>query len=706
MSKMRTALGVAALALGLAAGGAEARVQRIVVDATGPAHDGAPVGAAGPYETIRGRIFGDLDPTDPRNAAIGDIALAPRDAAGRVAYVATFTAMRPADPARRTGGLIYQVVNRGNTTLADLSVFHPGATLIESGWQGDLLANCAGEYPCTSLAAPWTGPLQVLQVPVARNPDGGAITGPVFGRILDTAGSTGRLVVFRTPLPYKAVTLDTNAATLRSVGSETIEGRQTDIRAVAPADWAWADCAETPFPGRPDPTRICLRNGFDPARSYEVTFPARDPLVLGIGFAATRDLVAFLRDESRDAAGTPNPLAGEVRWTLIRGTSQSGNFLKSLLHNGFNEAESGRRVFDGAWPHIAARQNPLNFRFALPDGATNLYEPGSEGVLWWTAYDDAARGRGTGSLLARCRATDTCPRIFETFGANEVWYLRLTPGLLGTDARADLPLPEGVRRYYFPGTGHGGGRGGVRHAGVQAEGCSLPANPNPENDTNRALLDAMVAWITEGREPPPSAYPRLDRGDFRPATAAGLGFPSIPGVAFRDDILNPLLDYDYGPDFDYANLGGVITRQPPAIRRVIPLLAVRVDADGNEVGGVPSVLHAAPLGTYLGWNLTASGFRRGLICGLSGGYVPFARTRAEREAAGDPRPSLQERYGTREGHACAVAAAAARGVAARFLRPEEAERTVAAARESDVLAGVTPGPEDAARARALCAARG
>ncbi len=698
---MRRALAACAALLGLGLASAEARVQRLVVDATGPALAGAPVGEAGPYEQIRGRIFGELDPADPRNAVIQDIALAPRNAAGRVEYVATFTILRPADPARRNGGLVYQVVNRGNTTLAESSQFHPGTTLVESGWQGDLLANCAAEYPCTSLATPWPNErLQVLQVPVARNADGTAITGPVFGRILDTAGSTGRLVVFRTPLPYKAVTLDTSAATLRSIGAETIEGRQSDIREVPSADWAWADCTEQPFPGRPDPTRICLKDGFDPARSYEVTFPARDPLVLGIGFAATRDLVAHLREAAQD-----NPLAGEVRWTLIRGTSQSGNFLKSLLHNGFNESEAGRRVFDGARPHIAARQNPLNFRFALPDGATNLYEPGSEGVLWWTDYEDAARGRGTGSLLARCRATDTCPRIFETFGGNEVWYLRLTPGLIGTDARADLPLPDTVRRYYFPGTGHGGGRGGVRHAPAAApEGCVLPNNPNPVTDTNRALLDAMVAWITEGREPPASVYPRLDRDELRPATREGLGFPAIPGLGFRDDILNPLLDYDFGPEFDHANLRGVITRVPPAIRRVIPLLAVRVDADGNEVAGVPSVLHQAPLGTYLGWNLTAGGFRRGLICGLAGGYVPFARTAAERQANADPRPSLQERYGTKAGYVCAVRAAAARSTAARFLRPQEAARLVAEAEASDVLDGVPPGTAGEQTARALCAA--
>jgi hypothetical protein len=123
-----------------------------------------------------------------------------------------------------------------------------------------------------------------------------------------------------------------------------------------------------------------------------------------------------------------------------------------------------------------------------------------------------------------------------------------------------------------------------------------------------------------------------------------------------------------------------------------------VDADGNETSGIPSVLHQAPLGTYLGWNVTASGFYRGQICGFIGGYVPFAATREARLAAGDPRPSLEERYGTAEGYLCVVRRAAASLVQHRYLLPDDAERTISAAAKARVL---PPGAESTGDARAI-----
>jgi hypothetical protein len=699
------AAGAAAL-LALVAPAAEARVKRIEVDQRVPAYDGVAVGEVGPYEWVIGRAFGELDPADRRNAAIQDIDLAPKNANGRVEYTATFSILKPVSAEAANGVLLYQVPNRGNRVDPGATRLYPGAIYLNSGWEGELLANCQDEYPCASLSAPYTPrpglPAEVLEVPVARQPNGDPVTGPVLGRILNASGSTAQPIVFSRPLPYRPVTLETSQATLTSIGAETIEGTQNDVRTVPSGDWAWADCRTTAFPGTPDPTRICLREGFDPARLYQVVFTARDPLVLGIGFAATRDVVSFFARAGADERGTANPMANLVNWTIGQGTSQSGNFLKSLIHNGFTEDEEGRRVFDGAWPHIAARQNPLNFRFALPEGASTVYEPGSEPALWWGTYEDRVRGLPPSSLLDRCRASGTCPRIFETFGANEFWFLRMSPGLVGTDQRRDIPIPPNLRRYYYPGTGHGGGAGGFDPAPAAAAGCVLPANTNPESDQQRALLDALVAWIAENKEPPRSRYPRLAEGQLVPATREAMGFPQIPGLPFRDNLENPLLVYDFGPQFNYVDMSGVITRQPPGIAQVIPLRVVAVDGDGNEVDGVPSVQHQVPLGTYLGWNITASGFRQGQICGLSGGFVPFATTLAERRASGDPRPSLQERYGTHAGFVCAVTRAARREIARRFLRLDDAARLVAEAEASGVLVGVAAGDDDLTRAEQIC----
>ena len=276
----------------------------------------------------------------------------------------------------------------------------------------------------------------------------------------------------------------------------------------------------------------------------------------------------------------------------------------------------------------------------------------------------------------------------ETFGALEFWYLRESPNLVGTDAKADIPLPANVRRYFFPGTSHGGGRGGFTStAAAPPNGCVLPANPNPEAETMKALTAALVDWVTKGTEPPPSRYPRLDRGELVPATRAAMNFPTIPGAPSPEGLVNVVADHDYGPEFRYVDLSGVITKEPPVVKQLIPTLVPKVDADGSDVGGVPSVLRQAPLGSYLGWNVTAGGFDKGKQCTLSGGYIPFAKTKAERLAAGDPRLSLEERYGNHAGYVAAVRAAAEKAVNERFLLRDDADQLIAQASASDVLAG-------------------
>jgi hypothetical protein len=216
--------------------------------------------------------------------------------------------------------------------------------------------------------------------------------------------------------------------------------------------------------------------------------------------------------------------------------------------------------------------------------------------------------------------------------------------------------------------------------------------------THRALTAALIEWVTKGTEPPPSRYPTLADQTLLPAAAVAAAFPKIPGVVVP--AMNPVLDYDFGRRFDYGDLSAVITRQPPAIRRVIPMLVPRTDEDGNETAGVASPLHQAPLGTYLGWNVTAGGFFKGQICGFTGGYLPFPLTRADRERSGDPRRSIEERYGTQEGYVCVVRRAAEALVRDRYLLREEADRQIAAAAESRIL---PPDADSSADARRVAA---
>jgi len=667
---------------------AQAEVKRIVIDKkVSPAFDGRSFGTVGPYETLAGRAFGELDPNDPHNRVITDIQLAQRNANGKVEYVATFFLVKPIDMSKGSRLLWHEVPNRGGRLTIPEAERVLGDVGLSSGWQGDN----------SGATAPRENNDYVI-VPIARNADGSPITGLVIGRIVNASGPDSQgMRVNANPVPYKPVTLDTTKATLTTHASETIDGKVGGARTIPSGDWAWARCsASTPFPGTPDPTQICVKGGFDPARLYEVVFTAQDPYVLGVGYAAFRDMASFFKYATADADGNPNPVAKQITWAISRGRSQSGNFIRGFLHLGFNQDERSRMVHDGAWPIIAGRRLSLNTRFALPDGALKLYEAGSEGPQWWVTLPDPVRGLPAAGILDRCTASNTCPKIIEHFGAAEMWGLTLSPSFIGTRADKDLPIPSNVRRYYIPSTQHGGGAGGFNVIAAAAPQCPGPnfgrgilaANPVPHAETMNALRMHFRAWVMKDVAPPPSKYPSLGNGNLVDPTKEALGFPTIPGLpaGAPTGLINPMLDYDWGPNFNYVDGSGIPLKVPPGIKHVIRMKAPRVDADGNELGGVPVVLRDAPLGTYLGWNIVAEGFHKGKICNYAGGMIPFATTRAERMANNDPRPSLEERYKTHEGYVGAVKAAAARAVADSFLLPADADKLVAQAAASNVLA--------------------
>jgi hypothetical protein len=664
-----------------------AQVTRIVIDTViSPIFRGASYGAVGQYEVLEGRAFGELDPTDPHNTIITDIQLAPRNGRGKVEYVATFVIVKPIDMTKSSHLLWHDAPTHRRTGDIPPAARNLGDIQLISGWQGDQDAGTTRDPD-----------LDYLFVPRAKGPDGSPLTGRVVARIFNASGPASQpLLVYHYPVPYHPQTLDTHEALLTTHASETVDGKIGPTATLPGDEWAWARCdAAHPFPGVPDSSQICLRHGFNPSLLYQVEFIARDPFVLGIGFAAFRDVTSFFRYKARDDVGTPNPLAGQVRWVVSRGEGQSGGFQRAFLQLGFNQDLDGKQVDDGEWVIIAGRRVTLNTRFAMPDGVLNLYEPGSEGPQWWSPWPDTARGLPVSGILDRCTATHTCPKILEDNGAAEVWDLKLTPEWVGTAGDTDIPLPPNVRRYYLPGTPHGGGEGGFSTTPLAPPICPthdygtgiLADNPLPHTATLDALLVHLRDWVMKDIPPPPSRWPRLSDGTLVDATKEAMGFPTIPGLPpdAPTGLINPLIDYDWGPGFDRVDGSGVPSRNPPGIRRVIPMKVPRVDADGNELGGVPIVLHDAPLGTYLGWNITSSGFFKGQVCSYAGGMIPFAKTRAERLAMGDPRLSLEERYGNHDGYVGAVRKAAAHAVAEGFLLQADADSLVAAAAASDVL---------------------
>jgi hypothetical protein len=642
-----------------------------------------------------------------------------------------------------------------------------GVTYVQSGWQGDLLAQCspatAIPYPCFDLnsgaygslntsTGVFTGPSVpdvaaagglkalanfVVQVPVATNGQN-AITGPVYGHVCTGTNGCG-LVVGSTPTstaqlviqgpafsPYQPASSDTTQAQFWTVSSQTFTGVTGPKTPIASDQWAWAYCPSG-WPGTPNPNWICLRTGtFDPNLLYEMVYTAKNPLVLGVGFAAFRDLGSFLRYTAAAPGGGANPLFPTISKAATVGSSQSGAFLHAFIFYGFNKDESSRRVFEGAWPQIDGRMMVMNLRFGLPNNLMYLYMGGDEAPVWWPDYPNLARGLPPNGILHRCTQSNTCPEVLETFASAELYSEKFHATLCGFTCIEDIPLPANVHRYYTPGGTHGGGAANFTWTSpatiTTPAGQGLPTSPIPATHTNNALTYAFfIQLIMQGVPMPPSVYPTVARGELLPNTAAALGYPdfhlTVPRLTYHGDQAWVPFVYDFGPGENYDQQSGIPTIQPPIINAVLQGYGARVNGDGNEiVTGMPTVLGEAPLGTYVGWNLATTGWYGpnasngpgsvGQVfagAGNSGGYWPFWDTMAARLAANDPRPSLEERYGTHAGYVCVVTRAVNRAVAQRLLLPSEAPTLIANATASNVLAApFVPTSKDNVFASLLC----
>ena len=672
----RSVIASVAAAVSLAwASTSDARVTKIIIDRLA-----TPLAGDATYETITGRAFGELDPMDSHNSLITDLALAPRNANGMVEYIASFFIVKPVNMSQSSGLMWHDVPNRGGRITISSDLRAQGDIGISSGWQGDnagataMPSNAASPTPVTPSNNEW------VKTPVLTG-----TTGMILGRIVNRSGMNGQaLNVMGNPIPYFPAA-DQSNATLTTHTNETVNGKITVGEVIPNSDWKFCGGGTfaAPLPVTALPVQLCLKNGFDATRLYQLVYNAKDPYVLGTGTAAFRDVASFFRYAS-EADG--NMLAGKINKAIIRGSSQSGNFTRHLIFLGMNEDEAGRIVHDGAWPLIAGRRVANNSRWGMPDGVLELYQMGSEGPQWWHSFPDRTRNIHPGGILDRCNLTNTCPKIVETFGGAEVFALKMTPSWVGTDPKNDIPLPNNVRRYYLPSSTHGGGGGGFNEAipNVGA-GCpgnnwgtgTLRANPVPATQLVNRLRVALREWVLDGTEPPASKWPRMSGANAErtlvEANKTAMGFPSgvpgIPNSIFEpENFAFPIFGYDWGPDYDHFNASGVPTNVPPPIDSVVKVMVPKVDADGNELGGVPTVLRDAPLGTYLGWNITSGGFHAGQVCNYVGGMVPFAKTRVARLAAGDPRLSLEERYNnSHAGYVAAVKAAADKAACQGYL---------------------------------------
>jgi hypothetical protein len=663
--RSRTAALLLVLALGLAAQ-SQARVVSLDIRSVTPAFGGQTFGSVGSYQLLRGVAHFEVDPALPVNASLVNIGRAPRNARGQVEFDADVVILRPADLARGNHHLFYEPVNRGNVLSLELFNDAPGGnafdspaaagngflmrqgyTLVFGGWQP---AYPGPAVPAMSVASgsllPVGGGRLLARLPVARGAGGAAITAPLIERF-GNGGATG---AFKGYLAYAVADQGAGAVLRLRRGPDAPLEPATGYTWRLLDDWT---VEVTP----PAEARL------DAGAGFEFTYQARDPVVYGLALAAMRDLAAFLRYERQDSRGVPNPLLREGRIDVERalafGASQTGRTVKTLVYN-FNGDELGRQVFDGVHAHISgASLNSQNEAFGRPGLKGDDRFP----FTYATQFDPVSRR--TDGWLMRCQAERNCPKILHTDSENEVWT---AGGLLYTDTRGrDAGFPANVRAFLFASTQH------TPAANTDPGMCQQKLNPLDYRPAMRALLSALDQWATSGRVPPASRYPTVAAGTLVPPDRKSTGFPALPGMGYNDRPPRPVLA-DAGVD-------GVALAEYPA-------LVPAVDPDGNTRAGVRMPELRVPWATYTGWNLRREGFGAGAFCIATGSYVPFADTRAQRESSKDPRPSLQERYGTRAKYLQQLDSAIARMVAERLVLPEDAPRI--RARGVEAVAALPP----------------
>ncbi len=590
------------------AASAQAELKRVEIVKRADVLNGRSFGEAGPYEKIHGKAFFAVDPKLPGNRMVRDIDLAPRNKEGKVEFSADFFLLRPKEPSRGNGVVFFDVVNRGRFRLltafsdadaaddptkeadfGDASLLNEGYTLVGMGWQFDVAEELIG-----------------LQAPLATD-RGKPVKGWVREWFIPARASESFQWTSGNATRY--LPIDVNAAHYRLTARE---GLFSARRLLPRADWSFGKMADGKLVA--DPDFLTLKGGFKPGLTYELAFESQNPTIAGLGLAAVRDMGSASKYDPKSIA--------PGKFAYMYGSSQTGRTLRQIIYEGFTIDEQGRKVFDAAFVRTGgASMGRFNERFA---------QSNSLGVFVETAFPfqyqtttDPVTGRQDGMGVRIPKGLE--PKIFLFDSASEYW----DKGRLGAlrhasvDGTEDLPDAPNVRVYYVAGSRHGSGTVPAADGGGQFKNNTLNYEWLP-----RALLPALDAWVRKGTEPPPSRHPRFSDGTM--VAHQDLRFPAIPGVqwpthvpgGYRWDVETPL--------------------------SALPFLLSRLDIDGNELGGIRLPEQAVPLATLTGWQFRAerTGAPRTLITN-SGAYIPFPRTRADREKSGDPRLSIEERYASR-----------------------------------------------------------
>src|SRR5919198_454560 len=437
-------------------------ITRLVIQSRELFANGHEFPITGSYEKLCGRVFGEVDPQNRLNKIIVNLDKAPRNRHGNIEYWSDFCILKPVDMARGNGKIFYDAPNRGaKRIIAFLNdaperndprsledsgngfLMRQGYTIVWCGWQGVLMAR-----------KHWLR----LGVPIATN-NGSAIVRPTRTEMTVTEKGiySQPLSGWKSIQSYEAASLDKSMATL------TIREKSYGQRTLVPqSEWEFAVYEKDPKTGsekiRRSTKDLYLRAGFTPGHIYEFIYPAKNPLVLGLGFAAVRDFVSFLRYENKDSTGHRNPLlSGNKNMAMLQaygwGRSQSGRFLRDFVYHGFNEDESYRKVFDAIAPHVAGGGRLfLNYEFARPVTSSQQHTHQLDPEIFPFAYNllkDPQTGKRDGIL----KRPKTDPYVFHTQTSTEYWQKR---GCLAhTDGKGrDIIPPKNVRIYVIASAQH------------------------------------------------------------------------------------------------------------------------------------------------------------------------------------------------------------------------------------------------------------
>jgi hypothetical protein len=648
-------------------------------------------GTAGPYERLKGTAYLEVDPRDPLNAVIINLDRAPRNARGFVEFNTPFLILKPVDMTRGNRKMWYGVNNRGNCqelglrafplvpfqdscnplTDADIGATNPllteGYAFVDAGWHGDGISE-----PTRRRLFP--------NFPVAVQPDGSSIVGPQRMEYQPNGNTFTMPIVVAPWRRYEPADTNTAHATL------TVRDRQDAPKVPIASDrWAFGNCPTGQASLVPTTTDLCLFDGFAATKIYELIYSAKNPVVMGLAYAVTRDVGSFLRYSSQDDVGNPNPLAmgsssTGIRRAYVSGTSSTGMYMREFLYLGFNEDEMRRKVFDAATIYSAGTHRLFaNVQFAHPNFYSRQddhHDFTSNSVVPFTFAVTIDPITGVADGILKRPAVD--PLVIQVDEEMTFWQWKASLNV-GDATGNHVPIPDNVRMYYMSGMGHIGAVG-LLAPPQPAGNCQHPTQGLAALPvTLRPLVRVIDDWADRGIKPPRSNYPQ--KKDLIELDSYRDQFPGIPGLQ-PPDVLNELNVLNFGPFFDSE--GGTQTILPPLRGILYRVLVPKPTEIGSSVAGIDTIFTRAPIGTNVGWN-SRSGGRVPDLCGLSGSFVPLATTKQEGSASGDSRRSLEERYKNQDGFVKAVTKGVNQLVKERFMLEGDADLFIQAAEHTPLL---------------------